>query len=301
MMLPAGVAQSIDKNKIEIGEGWLYSFLPIWTVTYSQELTQPVSVSAVGLSDLRFLGDKTTIVIREEPDSLSPVIWSGIAKLVDDPSSGGGGPVDLPRHNDLPGRIASDAHPIAAITGLADELASLTAQATREIEAFPRGDIVWQTDPGGLWDSDLCFVQIFPTIGRRALAWIDFEFGAAGSGVDGRFALWGGVDSTGAWTLLAQDDLPNSVHGLARYEFVPTLDISPYNLIAFAQDPGAAGVMQPVRQASTYFSPNPPSGPPAAYAYLGAHTHGDPFTTLPVIPANDAIYLMQKWSSIGVR
>ena len=300
MMLPAGVAQSIDKNEIEIGEGWIWSSLPVWTVNYSQELDQPVSVSAVGLSDLRFLGDKTTIVIRQEPDDLSPVIWSGVARLVDDPSSGGG-PVDLPLHNDLPGRIASDAHPIAAIIGLADRLVGLATQATREIEAFPRGDIVWQTDPGGLWDSGLCFVQIFPTIGRRALAWIDFEFGAAGSGSDGAFALWGGVDSTGAWTLLAQDNLPNTVHGLTRYEFGAEIDVSLYNLIALAQDPGAAGVIQPVRQASTYFSPNPPSGPPAAYAYLGAHTHGAAFTTLPEIPANDAIYLMQKWSSIGVR
>jgi len=300
MILPPGVYQSIDKNEIEIGEGWLYSSLSIWTVTYAQELDQPVSVSAVGLSDLRFLGEKTTIVIRQEPDDMSAVIWSGVAKLIADPTSGGG-PTELPLHNDLPGRIASDAHPIAAISGLADTLADLITSSIREIEAFPRGEVVWQIDPGGLWDSDLCFVQVFPTIGRRALSWIDFEFGADGSGSDGKWALWGGVDSTGVWTLLDQGDLPNVVHGLARYVFGAEIDISAFNQIALAQDPGAAGVMQPVRQASTYFSPNPPSGPPAAYAYLGTHPHSAMFSTLPSIPAADAIYLMQKWSSIGVR
>ena len=300
MILPPGVYQSIDKNGIEIGEGWVFSTLPIWAPGYSQELDQPVSLSAVDLEGLRFVGAKTTITIRQSREATSLVLWSGIATLIDDPT-GGGGPTDLPLHNDLPGRIASDAHPIAAISGLADALAGLTTASTREIETFSRGDIVWQIDPGGLWDSSLCFVQVFPTIGRRALSWIDFEFGADGSGSDGKWALWGGIDSMGAWTLLDQGDLPNVVHGLARYTFGAEIDISAFNQIALAQDPGASGVMQPVRQTSTYFSPNPPSGPPAAYAYLGTHMHGAAFTTLPTIPASDAIYLMQKWSSIGVR
>lgn len=178
--------------------------------------------------------------------------------------------------------------------------AAPTVNMVHYIEAFHRGDIVWQTDPGGLWDAGLCFVHIFPVIGRSYLTHVDFQFGDAGSGSDGKWAVWGGVDATGSWTLLAQADLPNTAKGLIRQDFAD-ISLAGYNLVALAQDPGAAGISQPVRQASTYFSPNPPSGPPTAYAYLGAHTHGDPFTTLPAIPAADATYLMQKWSSIGVR
>lgn len=180
-------------------------------------------------------------------------------------------------------------------------VATSVAQLPQSVESFPRGDTVWQVDPGGLWDSGKCFVQMFSTLGRTQLTHVDFQFGAVGSGSDGAWAIWGGVDATGAWTLLAQGSLPNTSKGTVRVPFVTPLNLASYDSVALAQDPGAAGIMQPVRQASTYFSPNPPSGPPAAYAYLGTHTHGAAFTTLPVIPANDAIYLMQRWSSIGVR
>lgn len=301
MILPPGVVQSIDKNRIEIGECWLTSSIPVWSLGYGQELAQPISISAAGLGDLRFSGSKATIVIREEPDASSRVVWSGIAVLVEDPASGGGGGTPSIYHADLLGRSAVDSHPITAITGLVDALAELTTAATREIEAFPRGDIIWQTDPGGLWDSGLCFVQVFPTIGRKRLSYIDFEFGAAGTGEDGSWSLWGGVDATGTWTILKQDYLPNTVAGIRRLTIGPEIDISAYNLIALAQDPGAPGASQPVRQPATYFSPAPPSGIPSVYAYLGSHVHGDGFTTLPTIPADDATYLMQKWSSIGVR
>lgn len=301
MILPPGVVQSIDKNKIEIGECWLTSSIPVWSLGYGQELVQPISISAAGLGDLRFSGSKATIEIREEPDASSRVVWSGVAVLVEDPASGGGGGTPSISHADLLGRSALDSHPITAITGLADALSTLTTAATREIEAFPRGDIIWQADPGGLWDSGLCFVQMFPVIGRTKLSWIDFEFGASGTGEDGAWSLWGGVDATGAWTLLKQDYLPNTASGIRRLSIGPEIDISVYNLIALAQDPGSPGISQPVRQPATYFSPAPPSGIPSVYAYLGAHTHGAPFTTLPAIPAADATYLMQKWSSIGVR
>ena len=301
MILPPGVVQSIDKNRIEIGECWLTSSIPVWSLGYGQELAQPISVSAAGLGDLRFTGPKATIEIREEPDASSRVVWAGVAKLVEDPTSGGGGGTPSIQHADLLGRSALDSHPITAITGLADALAGLATVATREIEAFPRGDIIWQMDPGGLWDSGLCFVQMFPVLGRTRLSWIDFEFGAPGSGADGGWALWGGEDASGSWTLLDQGLLPNTAHGIQRLVLGSELNIEGFNLIALAQDPGASGVMQPVRQSATYFSPAPPSGPPAVYAYLGTHVHANPFTTLPVIPAADATFLMQKWTAIGVR
>lgn len=169
------------------------------------------------------------------------------------------------------------------------------------IESFPRGDIIWQTDPGGLWDSGKCFVHMFATIGRARLVCLDFQFGAPGTGADGKWGVWGGIDSTGSWTLLGQGPLPNTVKGIRRYTFPAALDISAYDSIAVAQDPGASGVTQPVRQAALYYSPNPPTGIPAAYSYIGNHVHNDAFAALPTITAADATYLMQKWTAIGVR
>ena len=169
------------------------------------------------------------------------------------------------------------------------------------MESFPRGDIVWQTDPGGLWDSGLCFVHLFPTPGGTELVYLDFQFASGGTPGDGKWAVFGGVEAAGSWSVLAQGNLPNTSKGITRYALPTALDISAYDSIALAQDPGAAGLAQPVRQASVYYSPAPPSGLPAAYAYLGAHTHGAVFSALPAIPAADPIYLMQKWSSIGVR
>lgn len=123
MILPPGVVQSIDKNKIEIWECWLTSSIPVWSLGYGQELAQPISISAAGLGDLRFSGSKATIEIREEPDASSRVVWSGVAVLVEDPASGGGGGTPSISHTDLLGRSALDSHPITAITGLADALA----------------------------------------------------------------------------------------------------------------------------------------------------------------------------------
>ena len=300
MILSSGAVQSIDKNLIEIGQGWVYSSLPIWNPDYSEELEQPVSVSAVTLGEMRFLGEKTVIVIRDEPNEASRVIWSGIVPLLED-SAGGGSTPGATQHNDILGRSASNAHPITAITGLADALASAAVATAANIETFPRGDIVWQTDPGGLWDSGLCFVHLFPVVGKTRIVHLDFQFAQAGSGWDGAWAIWGGIDSTSTWTILAQGYLPNTSKGLVRYALPTALDISAYDSIALAQDPGAAGLAQPVRQASVYYSPASPSGLPAAYSYLGTHTHGAVFSALPVIPAADPVYLMQKWSSIGVR
>ncbi len=296
MILPSGVFQSINKNGIEIGDGWVSSDLPIWAPGYSQEMDQPISLSSIDLEGLRFIGEQATITIRQTHEATSIVLWSGIAKLINDPI-GGSGISDLPLHNALPGRISSNAHPISAISGLAE---ALSVVGIRDIAAFSRGDIVWQTDPGGLWDSGLCFVQIFAAAGCKKLVHIDFEFGDVGSGSDGRWAVWGGIDATGTWNLLSQGYLPNASNGLVRYSLPNEIDINGYDLIAIAQDPGATGITQPIRQAAMYYSPNPPIGIPAVYAYLGTHIHGTPFETLPVIPAADAIFLMQKWSSIGV-
>lgn len=326
MILWSGAVDSIDTAMIQLGAGecWIWSSEPVYGIDYQQELQQPISLETIGgLSGMRFLeGPSTTLItVRRGPTTTSRFAWAGTVVLLPDPESD---PSIAPTGTvtsvglEMPDNFQVRDSPVNSSgvmrvqwQGSADDVvlndgstipvASLRGEVIHDIPGFPRGDIVWQVDPGGLWDSGLCFVQVFPTIGRRALSWIDFEFGADGSGSDGKFALWGGIDSTGAWTLLAQGDLPNVVHGLARYTFGAEIDISAFNQIALAQDPGASGVMQPVRQTSTYFSPNPPSGPPAAYAYLGTHMHGAAFTTLPTIPASDAIYLMQKWSSIGVR
>lgn len=172
----------------------------------------------------------------------------------------------------------------------------------QDVPAFSRGDIVWQTDPGGLWDSAECFVQVFAVPGRQRLTYLDFEFGAAGSGSDGLWGVWGLIDNGGLPVLLTQGNLPNTSAGLARYVFGTEINISAYDSIALAQDPGAASVTQPVKQGPLYPSPNAPAGPNPTYGFLGTHTHNAVFTsTIPVIGASDAFHQMQKWCSIGVR
>ena len=326
MILWSGAVDSIDTAMIELGAGecWIWSSVPVYGLDYQQELQQPISLETIGgLSGMRFLpGPETTLItVRRGPTTTSRFAWAGTVVLLPDPepdpSVGPSGTVtsvglEMPDNFQvrnspvdssgiLSVRWQGDPDELVRNDGSVTSLSKLEAAATREIEAFPRGDIIWQMDPGGLWDSGLCFVQMFPVLGRTRLSWIDFEFGAPGSGADGGWALWGGEDASGSWTLLDQGLLPNTAHGIQRLVLGSELNIEGFNLIALAQDPGASGVMQPVRQSATYFSPAPPSGPPAVYAYLGTHVHANPFTTLPVIPAADATYLMQKWSSIGVR
>jgi hypothetical protein len=325
MILWSGAVDSIDTAMIELGAGecWIWSSEEVYGLDYQQALQQPISLETIGgLSGMRFLsGIPTTLItVRRGPTTTTRFAWAGTVILLPDPepdpSVGPAGTVtsvglempdnfqvrDSPVDSSGVMRVQWQGDPddLVRNDGSTTSLSRIQEEATREIESFPRGDIVWQTDPGGLWDTGLCFVHTFPVLGRSYLTHVDFQFGAVGSGTDGKWALWGGVDATGAWTLLTQGNLPNASKGLIRQELAE-ISLAGYNLVALAQDPGTSGVTQPVRQASTYYSPNPPSGIPAAYAYLGTHTHNATFTTLPTIPASDTIYLMQKWSSIGVR
>lgn len=152
MILPTSVLESIGRNLIEIGEGWIWSSADIWSIDYRKKMQQPVSVSAANLWDIRFTDAETTIEIREEPGPTSRVIWSGIAELVDDPVDGNGGGSPSLVHADLLGRSASDAHPLSAITGLQDELAGKASTSHASTHSLKGSDPVkLQTESTGVW------------------------------------------------------------------------------------------------------------------------------------------------------
>jgi hypothetical protein len=89
MILHPGTIQSINTNLISVDNGWLYSSLDVWDPTYTAILTQPISLEAIGLEELRFLSNPTTLTIRQNPLPLSLVLWSGISETIADPISNG--------------------------------------------------------------------------------------------------------------------------------------------------------------------------------------------------------------------
>lgn len=123
MIIPASVTDSITAAGIDVSNDWLSATAPVWNADYSAVLTQPISIAATPLADMRFLGVTTaTITIRVSSAPLSLVSWSGIATLVADDATGGGSPI-YPVHNSFTGRDVADTHPLASITGLVDALA----------------------------------------------------------------------------------------------------------------------------------------------------------------------------------
>lgn len=81
--------QSINQSMTDVGGDWLWSSDPVYDNTYSQVLTQPISMDVLTLADIRWFTASPTLTIRQTSDSNSRVDWSGIAYLLPDPSSGG--------------------------------------------------------------------------------------------------------------------------------------------------------------------------------------------------------------------
>jgi hypothetical protein len=81
--------QSINQSMTDVGGDWLWSSDPVYDNTYSQVLTQPISLDVVTLSDIRWFTPSPVLTIRQTSDSNSRVDWSGIAYLLPDPSGGG--------------------------------------------------------------------------------------------------------------------------------------------------------------------------------------------------------------------
>ena len=82
--------QSINQSMTDVGGDWLWSSDPVYDNTYSQVLTQPISLDVVTLSDIRWFTPSPILTIRQTSDSNSRVDWSGIAYLLPDLSGGGG-------------------------------------------------------------------------------------------------------------------------------------------------------------------------------------------------------------------
>jgi hypothetical protein len=131
--------QSINQSMTDVGGDWLWSSDPVYDNTYSQVLTQPISLDVVTLSDIRWFTPSPILTIRQTSDSNSRVDWSGIAYLLPDPSGGGSagvssfagrtGPV-VPQRSDYAGYYLDSAH-VAALIG--DSLGAFAPTRTTNV------------------------------------------------------------------------------------------------------------------------------------------------------------------------
>lgn len=85
MVIPQGVVESIDTNNVEISSGWLWCSVDVYSMDYNTVLSQPISVEAVVLNELRFLADTATLTIRRTSATTSGVLWSGDIETEPDP------------------------------------------------------------------------------------------------------------------------------------------------------------------------------------------------------------------------
>lgn len=85
MVIPQGVIESIDTNNVEISSGWLWCSVDVYSMDYNTVLSQPISVEAVVLNELRFLADTATLTIRRTSATTSGVLWSGDIETEPDP------------------------------------------------------------------------------------------------------------------------------------------------------------------------------------------------------------------------
>ena len=85
MIIPQGVIESIDTNNVEISAGWLWCSVDVYSMDYNTVLSQPISVEAVVLNELRFLADTATLTIRRTSVTTSGVLWSGDIETEPDP------------------------------------------------------------------------------------------------------------------------------------------------------------------------------------------------------------------------
>lgn len=86
MVIPEGVIASINTNHVDISSGWLWSTAEIYSLDYNYTLTQPVSVEAIVLNELRFLASTSTLTIRRDFASNAEVLWAGDILTVADPA-----------------------------------------------------------------------------------------------------------------------------------------------------------------------------------------------------------------------
>lgn len=86
MIIPQSVIESIDTNNIEISAGWIRCDSDIYSMDYNTVLTQPVSVEAVVLNELRFLAAEITLTIRKTTSATSTVLWAGDVITEEDPT-----------------------------------------------------------------------------------------------------------------------------------------------------------------------------------------------------------------------
>lgn len=85
MVIPQGVIESIDTNNVEISSGWLWCSIDVYSVDYNTVLSQPISVEAVVLNELRFMDETATLTIRRTTSATSTVLWSGDIITEEDP------------------------------------------------------------------------------------------------------------------------------------------------------------------------------------------------------------------------
>lgn len=84
MIINDDVIASIDENLVDVNAGWLWADCSVYSPDYASELTQPISVEASTLYDLRFVSSASNIIIRTSNISNSRILWAGWVEFIND-------------------------------------------------------------------------------------------------------------------------------------------------------------------------------------------------------------------------
>ena len=175
---------------------------------------------------------------------------------------------------------------------------SIPMTATMEIESFPLAEgTTIVDDESRLWMPDGCFCWIFPSAHFSRLAYIKSAFPASSGFAVGKFSVWGMFEG-GAFSIKLHEASLDDAEKIG-YSAID-VDISPYQFIGIAMDPGTIGPGEHIKQLAQSFGPYSAGFWPQVFGFVGVHSHNTSFASWPVIKGATARYLLTKWIAAGV-
>ena len=284
-------------------------------------LPNPVELDALGYLPQYFVEPGNYyIVVRNRAGNI--ILTRDQVEAVE-PSGGGGGGGDTftvktsaadPAAEFLGAKLASTSIAITEEDGgsgkrlrLEVDPAAVNASQLFEVDSFryTEGQLV-RDATSDLWmnpSAKGCFCWIQPCAGWKRLAYIKTTFCASLFGWEPQFAIWGWTGSLlDEWVKLADDSWSGS-QGFVAIKALD-IDVTPYQWIGVATDPGPGLAPELVKQVGMVYPPSVTADPfPRAGGYIGGRTSwlapfGDDF---PTILGDDPRYLVSKWIALGVK